>query len=52
MAGAGKGVAEAGANAVVDEMAPLRRRVSVQWPGKAVWVRRAWGGCGDGKIRR
>ena len=30
---AGTGVAEAGADAVLDEVAPLRRRVSVQWPG-------------------
>ena len=33
MAGAGTGVAEAGVDAVVDEAVPLRRRVSVQWPG-------------------
>ena len=33
MAGAGTGVAEAGADAVVDAMVPLRRRVSIQWPG-------------------
>ena len=33
MAGAGTGVAEAGADAVVDKVIPLRRRVPVQWPG-------------------
>ena len=33
MAGAGTGVAEAGADVVVDEVVLLRRRVSVQWPG-------------------
>ena len=33
MAGAGTGVAEAGPDVVVDEVVPLRRRVSVQWPG-------------------
>ena len=33
MAGAGTGVAEAGADAVVDEVVPLRWRISVQWPG-------------------
>ena len=33
MAGAGTGVAEAGADVVVTEVVPLRRRVSVQWPG-------------------
>ena len=33
MAGAGMDVAEAGADAVVDEVVPLRWRVSVQWPG-------------------
>ena len=32
VAGAGTGVAEVGADAVVDEVVPLRRRVSVQWP--------------------
>ena len=33
MAGVGTGVAEAGADVVVDKVVPLRRRVSVQWPG-------------------
>ena len=33
MAGAGTGVVEAGADAVVLDVVPLRRRVSVQWPG-------------------
>ena len=33
MAGAGTVVAEAEAEVVVDEVAPLRRRVFVQWPG-------------------
>ena len=33
MAGAGTGEAEAGANAVVDDVVPFRRRVSVQWQG-------------------
>ena len=30
---AGAGAAEAGTGVVVDEVVPLRRRVSVQWPG-------------------
>ena len=34
MAGAGTGVAETGADAVVDEVVLLRRGFSVQWPGK------------------
>ena len=29
----GAGVAEAGTDVVVDEVVPLKRRVSVQWPG-------------------
>ena len=33
IAGAGTGVAEAGPDVVVDEVVPLRRRVSVHWPG-------------------
>ena len=33
MAGAGTDVAEAGVDAVVDEVVPLRWRVFVQWPG-------------------
>ena len=33
VAGAGTGVAEAGTDAVVDKVVPLRRRVSVQWSG-------------------
>ena len=33
MARAGTGVAEVGADVIVDGVVPLRRRVSVQWPG-------------------
>ena len=33
VAGAGTGVAEAGTDAVVDEVFPLRWGVSVHWPG-------------------
>ena len=33
MAGVATGVAEAGVDVIVDEVVPLRRRVSVQWPG-------------------
>ena len=33
MGEAGTGVAEAGTDVVVDEVVPLRRRVSVQWTG-------------------
>ena len=33
VAEAGTDVTEAGTDAVVDEDVPLRRRVSVQWPG-------------------
>ena len=40
MAGAGTGVAEAGPDVVVDEVIPLRLRVSVQWSGYLY-------GCGE-----
>ena len=50
MTRARSGVTEAGTDAMVNEVILLG---GGEFPSnQAVWVRKAWGGCGNGKSRR